>query len=224
MPVSDYSARARLRRHPGWREAGRTLADVETKVTVWRLIEKAQAQKAYPLSKRELKILLWRHGFVGEEVSLRDTGFAVGISAERTRQVEIRALYKLQRAAGLQRLPGERPLRVDRAWKPDPRRWSRPGSARPLPGTVWDPSWPGPYADAGPLELICDRCRTKWRSGLWHARNGRIPLADIAVVRSLGKWHGWTIDGCDLCPHCSTPAWTVAAEAEKMDRVARPYR
>ena len=51
------------------------------------------------LSEREREILAARYGLDGEEQSLRDIGGRLGVSAERVRQIERRALGKLAAAA-----------------------------------------------------------------------------------------------------------------------------
>jgi RNA polymerase sigma factor (sigma-70 family) len=56
------------------------------------------------LSERERDVLERRYGLEGEEQSLRQVGERLGVSAERVRQLESRALGKL--AAGARRDPG----------------------------------------------------------------------------------------------------------------------
>jgi RNA polymerase primary sigma factor len=56
------------------------------------------------LSDRERDVLERRYGLEGEEQSLRQVGERLGVSAERVRQLESRALGKL--AAGARREPG----------------------------------------------------------------------------------------------------------------------
>jgi RNA polymerase sigma factor (sigma-70 family) len=51
------------------------------------------------LTDRERQVLVWRFGLEGEELSLRQIGRRLGISAERVRQLEQRALTKLRTAA-----------------------------------------------------------------------------------------------------------------------------
>lgn len=51
------------------------------------------------LTDRERQIVGWRFGLDGEELSLRQIGRRLGMSAERVRQIEERALAKLRTAA-----------------------------------------------------------------------------------------------------------------------------
>jgi RNA polymerase sigma factor (sigma-70 family) len=59
------------------------------------------------LTERERQVLRWRFGVDGEELSLRQIGRRLGMSAERVRQIEGRALVKL-RGAALPALGGDR--------------------------------------------------------------------------------------------------------------------
>jgi RNA polymerase primary sigma factor len=51
------------------------------------------------LTERERQVLGWRLGLTGEELSLRQIGRRLGMSAERVRQIEHRAIIKLRGAA-----------------------------------------------------------------------------------------------------------------------------
>lgn len=59
------------------------------------------------LSDRERDVLAARYGLAGEEQSLREIGERLGVSAERVRQLERRALGKLE--AGARRVPAGDP-------------------------------------------------------------------------------------------------------------------
>jgi RNA polymerase sigma factor (sigma-70 family) len=52
------------------------------------------------LSDRERHVLELRYGFDGDELSLRQVGERLGLSGERVRQLERRALAKLGAAMG----------------------------------------------------------------------------------------------------------------------------
>jgi RNA polymerase sigma factor (sigma-70 family) len=51
------------------------------------------------LSERERSVLRWRFGLEGETLSLREIAERLGVSGERVRQLESRALGKLRAAA-----------------------------------------------------------------------------------------------------------------------------
>jgi RNA polymerase primary sigma factor len=69
-----------------------------------RVLEAIEAEQLLSLlsglSEREREIVRARHGLGGEEQSLREIGGRLGLSAERVRQLEQRALGKLAAAAG----------------------------------------------------------------------------------------------------------------------------
>jgi RNA polymerase sigma factor (sigma-70 family) len=59
------------------------------------------------LNERERMILRARYGLDGEEQSLRAVGERIGLSAERVRQIENRALGKLRAATNRSTVTGE---------------------------------------------------------------------------------------------------------------------
>lgn len=84
---------------------GELLADPLAEGEYERMLEAIEAQELLALlsglSERERTILRGRYGLdTGEEQSLRETAGELGLSAERVRQLEQRALGKLAAAAG----------------------------------------------------------------------------------------------------------------------------
>ena len=56
------------------------------------------------LSDREKRVIRLRYGFDGEPLTLKDTGKVLGVTRERIRQIEIRALRKMKYIATKQHL------------------------------------------------------------------------------------------------------------------------
>lgn len=202
---------AQLRCHPAWRDVHCSAAAVEARVEVAQIFARAGKR----LTGREYRVLVARFGLDHQGArTLQEVGDELGLSKERVRGLEWRALKRMRSAAWPRLRVPEEILPVDPKWEAKPRPAPRPASAMPRFG---------PYAGPGPLELICDGCLVRWRSQMWHW-GGRIPLARVEVVRALGRWRGWSCGGGDLCPKCSVPAWTIPADGGKMGRVARPRR
>lgn len=84
---------------------GELLSDPLAEGAYERVLNDIQAQQLVALlsglSERERVVLRARYGLDGEERSLRDIAGELGLSAERVRQVEQRALGKLAAAAGV---------------------------------------------------------------------------------------------------------------------------
>ena len=87
---------------------GELLVDPLAEGAYERVLEAIEAQELLALlaglSEREREILRARYGLDdGEEQSLRSVAAGIGLSAERVRQIERRALGKLAAAAGVER-------------------------------------------------------------------------------------------------------------------------
>jgi RNA polymerase sigma factor (sigma-70 family) len=65
------------------------------------------------LTVRERTVVLARFGLDGPEESRRELGERLGLSAERVRQIEVRALYKLRAACGLRGAPDQEPSTIE---------------------------------------------------------------------------------------------------------------
>jgi RNA polymerase primary sigma factor len=90
---------------------GELLADPLAEDAYERLLERSEIEQVRALlsslNQRERMILRARYGLGGEEQSLRDIGEQIGLSGERVRQIENRALGKLRAATGREPSPGE---------------------------------------------------------------------------------------------------------------------
>jgi RNA polymerase sigma factor (sigma-70 family) len=90
---------------------GDLLADPLAESEYDRVLTAIECENVVPLlaglSERERMILRARHGFDGEEQSLREIGERLGISGERVRQVEQQALGKLAAAIHANTQPAE---------------------------------------------------------------------------------------------------------------------
>jgi RNA polymerase primary sigma factor len=83
---------------------GELLADPLASNAYEQLLDHSEIQQVRALlgslNDRERMILRARYGLDGPEQSLREIGDEIGLSAERVRQIETRALGKLRVAAG----------------------------------------------------------------------------------------------------------------------------
>ena len=83
---------------------GELLADPLAEDAYERLLDSAEIEQVRALlsslNQRERMILRARYGLDGQEESLRDIGERIGLSGERVRQIENRALGKLRAATG----------------------------------------------------------------------------------------------------------------------------
>ena len=90
---------------------GELFADPLAEDAYERLLDSSEIEQVRALlsslNQRERMILRARYGLDGQEQSLRDIGERVGLSGERVRQIENRALGKLRAATGRGPSPGE---------------------------------------------------------------------------------------------------------------------
>jgi RNA polymerase primary sigma factor len=90
---------------------GDLLADPFAESEYDRVLTSIECEKVIALlarlTERERMILRARHGFDGEEQTLREIGERLGITAERVRQVEQQALGKLAAALGAHAQPAQ---------------------------------------------------------------------------------------------------------------------
>jgi hypothetical protein len=173
-----------------------TLQEVEDRLTVQQMFARAALDARYE------RVLRLRYGFGDGPLTLKEVGEEIGVSRERIRQMEARALRRIRRRCKIsdeKSDPGPRP--ANRWWRQIPQQLPQSPQRPPRPWFKRNPNQSEGEFLPGNVALTCDGCGEAFVSGIWHG-GGQIAEKQIARLRELACTAGWQTEDGDRCLNC----------------------